>query len=84
MTNQESLIEVRGLKVDFNLFEGTVHALDGVDFDIKTGKNSGSHIGCGGDTAGQPSHDGCYKEGDGYVPGHAHFRVSSNAIICSG
>ncbi len=48
-SSPETLIEVRGLKVDFNLFEGTVRALDGVDFVIKTGKSLGviGESGCG-------------------------------------
>ncbi len=49
MTKGNPLIEVRNLQVDFNLFEGTVHALDGVDFDIQHGKSLGviGESGCG-------------------------------------
>ena len=49
MTKAKPLIEVRNLQVDFNLFEGTVHALDGVDFDIPHGKSLGviGESGCG-------------------------------------
>ena len=49
MTKPNPLIEVRNLQVDFNLFEGTVHALDGVDFDIPHGRSLGviGESGCG-------------------------------------
>lgn len=43
------LIEVRNLEVHFNLLEGTVRALNGVDFDIYRGKSLGviGESGCG-------------------------------------
>jgi peptide/nickel transport system ATP-binding protein len=43
------LIEVRNLQVDFKLFEGTVHALNNVDFEIRYGKSLGviGESGCG-------------------------------------
>jgi peptide/nickel transport system ATP-binding protein len=50
MTNSsETLIEVRNLEVHFNLLEGTVRALNGVDFDIAYGKSLGviGESGCG-------------------------------------
>ena len=49
MAQNENLIEVHNLQVDFNLLEGTVHALNGVDFDIKYGKTLGviGESGCG-------------------------------------
>ena len=49
MTSSNLLIEVRDLRVDFKLFEGEVHALEGVDFDIKLGRSLGviGESGCG-------------------------------------
>jgi peptide/nickel transport system ATP-binding protein len=51
MTNSptDTLIEVHDLKVDFNLLEGVVHALNGVDFEVKYGKSLGiiGESGCG-------------------------------------
>ena len=49
MSNNDLLIEVRNLQVNFNLLEGTVHALNGVDFDIVRGKSLGviGESGCG-------------------------------------
>ncbi|NJM40429.1 MAG: ABC transporter ATP-binding protein [Anaerolineae bacterium] len=47
--SSENLIEVHDLKVDFNLLEGVVHALNGVDFEVKYGKSLGiiGESGCG-------------------------------------
>ena len=48
-TQNDLLIEVRDLQVHFNLLEGTVRALNGVDFDIVRGKSLGviGESGCG-------------------------------------
>lgn len=38
MANNETLLEVKGLKTHFSLEEGLVRAVDGVDFTVKRGK----------------------------------------------
>ncbi len=49
LPKDDLMIEVRNLKVNFYLFEGVVHALDGVDFDIRQGRSLGviGESGCG-------------------------------------
>jgi len=49
MTNEDLLIEVQGLKTYFKVREGTVRAVDGVDFVIRRGKTLGivGESGCG-------------------------------------
>src|SRR6185437_5990012 len=58
----ESLISLRGLKVHFPVFSGlrrrqtgTVHAVDGVDLDVKRGETIGlvGESGCGKSTLGR-------------------------------
>ncbi len=52
---RDLLIEVKGLKTYFFLDEGTVRAIDGVDFDIKRGQTLGvvGESGCGKSVTGQ-------------------------------
>jgi len=52
---RDLLIEVRDLKTYFFLDEGTVRAIDGVDFDIKRGQTLGvvGESGCGKSVTGQ-------------------------------
>ncbi len=38
MTSTDNLVEVRGLRTHFHIEEGTVRAVDGVDFEIRRGK----------------------------------------------
>ena len=49
------LIETRGLKTHFKVARGTVHAVDGVDLTIETGKTLGvvGESGCGKSTLGR-------------------------------
>ncbi|HML48189.1 MAG TPA: ABC transporter ATP-binding protein, partial [Clostridia bacterium] len=46
---QQNILEVRGLKTYFNLYEGTLKAVDDVDFSVRTGKTLGiiGESGCG-------------------------------------
>ncbi|MFN8446782.1 MAG: ABC transporter ATP-binding protein [Caldilineaceae bacterium] len=48
-SNQEALLEVRGLKTEFFLQQGIVHAVQGVDFTINRGQTIGvvGESGCG-------------------------------------
>jgi len=47
--NENNLLEVRGLKTYFKMYEGTLKAVDDVDFDVKKGKTLGiiGESGCG-------------------------------------
>ena len=36
---QDTLLRVRGLKTHFRTEQGTIRAVDGIDFDIKTGRD---------------------------------------------
>ena len=49
MTDSDSLLEIKDLKTHFHLDEGTVRAVDGVDFTVKRGKTIGivGESGCG-------------------------------------
>ena len=41
--NSEVLVDVQDLHVQFYLHEGTVHALEGVSFQIQHGQDPGRH-----------------------------------------
>jgi len=49
MSNDDLLLEIKGLKTHFHLDEGVVHAVDGVDFSVKRGSTIGivGESGCG-------------------------------------
>jgi oligopeptide/dipeptide ABC transporter ATP-binding protein len=55
MNQDQMLLEVQNLKTYFFLEEGTVHAIDGADFDIKRGEALGvvGESGCGKSVTGQ-------------------------------
>lgn len=54
-TQERPLLEVRGLKKFFKVKSGILHAVDGIDFDVKRGETLGmvGESGCGKSTTGR-------------------------------